>query len=70
MGYRGGDETVILEGTVEFQTAKARLVEFTTGGKEWLPNSQVVDVFGPYGENMDKFEFHVTDWWARKNGFA
>ena len=67
---RGGDEVVTFEGRkVGPRTAKAELIEY--GGNEiWLPRSQTIDVFGPYGDNMDLFEFHVTEWWAGKNGIS
>ena len=67
---RGGDEIVTFEGRkVGPRTAKAELIEY--GGNElWLPRSQTIDTFGPYGDNMDLFEFHVTEWWAGKNGIS
>lgn len=67
---RGGDEVITFEGRkVGPRTAKAELIE-VNGREEWLPRSQTVDVFGPYGDDMDLFEFHVTEWWAKRNGLA
>lgn len=71
MGYRRGDETVTIEARmVGPKTAKAWLIAPTESSEEvWLPKSQTVDWFGPYGDDMDLYEFHVTQWWAGKNGF-
>jgi hypothetical protein len=68
MGYRNGDETVVIEARVAFSTAKAHLIEMTLGGECWLPKSQVVDM----GEaDMDgNREFTVTLWIAEKNGWV
>jgi hypothetical protein len=72
MGYRQGDETVTFEARmVGPKTAKAWLIEPTEKLVElWLPKSQTVDWHGPYGDDMDLYEFHVTEWWAKKNGMV
>ncbi len=64
-GGRIGDELVELEGRVEHETNKAKLIEFTNGGApKWCPKSQIVQemVIG------DTTIFHVKEWWAKKEG--
>lgn len=68
---KGGDETIILENVrhVGPSTPKAVLIEY--GLKElWLPRSQIVNFFGPFGDDLDMYEYHVTEWWAGKNGLG
>jgi hypothetical protein len=66
MAYREGDATVEIEGRIEVTTAKAYLIEPTTGPKEevWLPKSQVVSMSDP-DENKNR-TFVVTKWWYDK----
>jgi len=54
-------ETYTFEGKIEHTTAKAYLVEFTLGGKYWLPKSQVETMGDP---DIDgNREFVVSEWW-------
>jgi hypothetical protein len=66
MAYRAGDPTVELEGRIEVTTAKAYLIEPTTGKKKevWLPKSQTVSMTEP-DENGNR-TFVVTEWWHDK----
>ena len=64
MAYRPGDETATFEAKIEHSTAKAHLVEFTLGGKYWLPKSQIASVTeaDEYGNRV----FEVAAWWNEK----
>lgn len=69
MGFRGGDETVELEGKIEVTTAKAYLIIPTMGPAEvWLPKSQVVSMSDPDIDGNRNFV--VTEWIAKKNGLV
>lgn len=60
MGW-GSNETHQFEATVEFKSAKARLIEMTLGGRYWVPDSQTKDF---YPSDFDgNFIFVVSDWW-------
>lgn len=63
-------ETMWLEGTINFATRKAMLVEPTIGKENWIPRSQVITMTytGP-GEFGDLYDFEVFAWIYRKNGF-
>lgn len=68
MGFRN-DEAVVIDARVEHTTAKARLIELETDGRQiWLPKSQTLYM----GEaDMDgNREFHITEWIAKQNGLA
>lgn len=67
MGYRDGDEVVVIEGKVSYTTAKAHLVELlNTENEVWLPKSQIVSMSDP---DMDgNREIRITEWIAKKNG--
>jgi hypothetical protein len=61
-GGRIGDEIVEVEGRVEHETPKAKLVEFTNGPKIWVPKSQIVTEL----PNGDTIIFHIKEWFAKK----
>lgn len=61
-GFRAGDETVEIEGRLEHETQKAKLVEFTNGPKVWVPKSQIVKE-EPSGELVI---YTVKEWFAKK----
>lgn len=68
MGYRDGDETVVVEGKINHTTPKAYLVEMTLGGEYWLPRSQIVTMGDPDVDGNR--EFTITEWIAEKNGLV
>lgn len=67
MGYRIGDEVVEIEGRIEARTAKAVLIDPTTGPQNWCPKSQLVEQIETGEPGL--YVFHVTEWIAKKNGW-
>lgn len=69
MGYRNGDETVVIEDARKVGPASAKAELFEINGVEmWLPKSQCYGKEGPYGDDLDMYELVVSQWWAGKNG--
>lgn len=64
-GYQRRDEKEFtFEGKVEHTSEKAYLVEFTLGGRYWVPKSQVLRMEEP---DIDgNREFIVKEWWWNK----
>lgn len=67
-GFRDED-THTFEGKIEHKSAKSYVVEFTLGGKYFVPFSQIVTIGDP---DIDgNREFVVKDWWwNKKEDFA
>ena len=61
-----GDETYEWEGRIEFQTAKARLVQSTIGAKVWVPKGQTFDLIRIGTDDDGPFLFHTSEWWTKK----
>ena len=65
-GSRIGDESVEVEGRLEHETAKAKLVEFTNGPKVWVPKSQIVSE----RENGETVIYVIKEWFAKKENLV
>jgi hypothetical protein len=63
------DDWVELEGRVETQTKKAKLIEFTNGPKAWVPKSQIINELES-GREPDVYIFHIKAWFARKESLV
>lgn len=61
MAYRRSNGTETFEAKIEFTSAKAHLVEFTLGGRYWVPKSQI-EWMGEADIDGNR-EFVVSDWW-------
>lgn len=64
-----GDEAVSFMGIIVYVTPKARLVYIEMGpGEVWVPKSQCYFMGEP--DENGEIEFHVSKWWADKNGVS
>jgi hypothetical protein len=68
MGYRRDDRTETFEGKIEHKAPKSYIVEFTLGGRYFVPISQITnldDVLTNVDEDGNRV-FEVTQWWWDK----
>lgn len=65
MPVRPNDPTVVIEGKVEFRSKASFLMEFTLGGRYFVPFSQILggkDALTDPDENGN-YTIEVSQWW-------
>ncbi len=60
-------ETVELEGTIKYRTAKAVLIDVGDGEEVWIPESQIVD---EYEDDEGLMVFTIPEWLAIEKGLV
>lgn len=56
-------ETVVMEGVVQWCSAKAFLIEMTLGGRYWVPKKCITEMDR---SGMETYLFEISMWWYNK----